>query len=213
MKALDAQNHYEVLEVGRGARPEEIDRAYRVATTTWGEGSLALYSLFDERDAGAVRDRIQRAYRILSDSAARRAYDQQNFDSALEVEELAAAEAGHNSGSGLGDFEEVAALDASLEDGCEENESFDGPLLRRLRMQRGIEIADIAEVTKVSVRYMQALEDESFELLPAAVYVRGFLTAYARTVGLDPARVAASYMPRLEMASRRKGRGRLRARR
>jgi cytoskeletal protein RodZ len=60
---------------------------------------------------------------------------------------------------------------------------------------------------------MQALEDESFELLPAAVYVRGFLTAYARTVGLDPARVAASYMPRLETASRRKGRGRLRARR
>ena len=40
MKALDVQNHYQVLEVSPGAPPEEIDRAYRLAEATWAEAGL-----------------------------------------------------------------------------------------------------------------------------------------------------------------------------
>jgi flagellar biosynthesis protein FlhG len=76
-------------------------------------------------------------------------------------------------------------------------------------MQRGFEFEDISGVTKIGVAYLQGIEDEAFDSLPAAVYVRGFVTAYARAIGLDPKRVAASYMPRLEAARKGKGRGRL----
>ena len=87
MKSLEAQTHYEVLEVSRIAKPEEIERAYQMATATWSEGSLALYSIFDDSNAEAVRERIHRAYRVLADEEARHAYDAATFDSPPEPEE------------------------------------------------------------------------------------------------------------------------------
>jgi cytoskeletal protein RodZ len=61
--------------------------------------------------------------------------------------------------------------------------------------------------------YLQAIEDEAFDTLPAAVYARGFVAAYARAIGLDPNRVVESYMPRFEAARKGKGRGGLLGRR
>lgn len=208
---LAEQNHYEVLEVNRGARLEEIEQAYRMATSTWTEGSLALYSLFDDRDATLVRERITSAYRILSDEAARRSYDVHVFGEVPEPEEKASPPAALEHEKQLDSelFDEMdSALESTLEDGVEQLDTFDGPLLRRLRMQRGFEISDIAGVTKVSSRYLVSIEDEDFDALPAAVYTRGFVTAYARTIGLDPQQVAASYMPRFEAARQGKSRGR-----
>ena len=210
MKALDMQNHYEVLEVSPQARPEEIERAYRLAKATWAEGSLALYSVFDDADAAVVRERIRDAYEVLSDERTRRAYDQQAFDlppepQPVEVGQIAAAESLDE------DYDDMeVSLDRALEGSGEVGDaSYDGPCLRRARMHRGFELEEIAEITKIGAPYLQEIEDEAFDSLPAAVYVRGFVTAYARAIGLDPNRVAASYMPRLEAARKEKGRGRL----
>jgi len=213
---LSEQNYYEVLEVARGARPEEIERAYRMATATWSQGSLALYSLFDDDDAATVRERITSAYRTLSDEEARRAYDLDQFGAAFEEPEHV-TEAGSDQAEGDPEpeaFDELeAALDSTLEDGVEQTDDFDGQQLRRLRMQRGIELQDIAEKTKVSGRYLTCIEDEDWSSLPAPVYVRGFVTAYARAVGLDPQKVALSYMSKLDAARQGKSRGRLLGRR
>jgi len=204
------QNHYEVLEVSPQARPEEIERAYRLAKATWAEGSLALYSVFDDADAAVVRERIRDAYEVLSDERTRRAYDQQAFDlppepQPVEVGQIAAAESLDE------DYDDMeVSLDRALEGSAEVGDaSYDGPCLRRARMHRGFELEEIAEITKIGAPYLQEIEDEAFDSLPAAVYVRGFVTAYARAIGLDPNRVAASYMPRLEAARKEKGRGRL----
>jgi len=75
---------------------------------------------------------------------------------------------------------------------------FDGPRLRRTRLFRGYEIQQIAEVTKVSSLHLRNIEDENFGELPAEVYVRGFVTAYAKMIGLDPQFVVPSYMTRLQ---------------
>jgi cytoskeletal protein RodZ len=74
---------------------------------------------------------------------------------------------------------------------------FDGLRLRRTRLFRGYEIDDISDVTKVSGTHLRNIEDENFIDLPADVYVRGFVTAYARTIGLDPKLVVPSYMARV----------------
>lgn len=213
MKALDSQNHYEVLEVLPGARPEEIERAYRLATATWAEGSLALYSVFDDSGASVVRERVRHAYRVLSDVRARRAYDQETFDSPPEPRPVQIGRL-HDVEPLDEDYDDMEiSLDSALEgtiegSGAGGDGDYDGPRLRRARMHRGFELEDIGQTTKVMVTYLQALEDEAFDSLPAAVYVRGFVTAYARAIGLDPNRVAASYMPRLETARKGKGRGR-----
>jgi cytoskeletal protein RodZ len=52
----------------------------------------------------------------------------------------------------------------------------------------------------VNPTYLRFIEDDDFENLPAPVYVRGFVSAYARCLGLDPARVVTDYMERFEAA-------------
>ena len=75
-----------------------------------------------------------------------------------------------------------------------------------------IELAQIATLTKVGKACLQCIEDECYEDLPASVYVRGFVTAYARAIGLDPERVARGYMTRLEKARNSPRRAGLRGR-
>ena len=72
-------------------------------------------------------------------------------------------------------------------------EPLTGAVLRQLRQQLGAAIDDICDLTKINRRYIVALEEEDFSLLPATVYVRGFVGEYARVLGLD-AQATAPYL-------------------
>jgi cytoskeletal protein RodZ len=61
-----------------------------------------------------------------------------------------------------------------------------GTWLRRQREMRDISLRQIADSSKISLRYLEALEQDRFDVLPAAVFARGFLREYARYVGLNP---------------------------
>ena len=63
MKPLAEQDHYEVLDVARGATREEIERAYRLAQATYADDSLAGYSVFRRARSTLMRERIELAYR------------------------------------------------------------------------------------------------------------------------------------------------------
>ena len=60
-----------------------------------------------------------------------------------------------------------------------------GNSLREARYRQQLELSDVEQATKIRARYLQALEEESFEALPAATYVKGFLRTYADYLGLD----------------------------
>ena len=68
-----------------------------------------------------------------------------------------------------------------------------GSTLRQAREALGLSLEQVQEATKIRGPYLQALEEEAFEALPAAVYVRGFLKNYAQFLGLDPQEVLALY--------------------
>jgi len=72
-----------------------------------------------------------------------------------------------------------------------------GSLLTRAREARGLTLEDAERDTRISRRYLQALETEQFELIPAPVYARGFLRSYSQYLGLDP-QEALSMFPREE---------------
>jgi flagellar biosynthesis protein FlhG len=76
-----------------------------------------------------------------------------------------------------------------------------------VRESQGLELAEISAKTKIARTYLQALEDERFEDLPALVYTRGFLSELAKQLRLDPAHVHRTYLRRLreEMTARGKG--------
>jgi cytoskeleton protein RodZ len=75
-----------------------------------------------------------------------------------------------------------------------------GSVLIRAREARGLTLEDAERDTRISRRYLQALEAEQFEVIPAPVYARGFLRSYASYLGLDPQEVLALF-PRDEDAS------------
>lgn len=68
-----------------------------------------------------------------------------------------------------------------------------GPSLRDARRQRGVDLDAAQRATHIRRRYLEAIEEERFELLPAPAYARGFLREYADFLGLDGDLYVAEY--------------------
>lgn len=68
-----------------------------------------------------------------------------------------------------------------------------GELLRRARAYKGVSLRDAERATRISRRYLEALEAHDFEKLPPAAYARGIVRNYAQYLGLDPQVVISLY--------------------
>jgi cytoskeleton protein RodZ len=68
-----------------------------------------------------------------------------------------------------------------------------GASLRRARESAGLSLEKIAGETRISTRFLAAIENEDFHLLPGGVFNRGFIRSYAERVGLDPEQALADY--------------------
>jgi cytoskeleton protein RodZ len=60
-----------------------------------------------------------------------------------------------------------------------------GNSLREARLRQGLEFPEVEQATKIRGKYLRALEDEQFDILPGQTYVKGFLRTYAEYLGLD----------------------------
>lgn len=69
-----------------------------------------------------------------------------------------------------------------------------GEDLRRERELRGVSLREIAEGTKISLRFLEALEDDRVDVLPGGLFPRSFVRQYATFVGLDPERTVADFI-------------------
>ncbi len=78
----------------------------------------------------------------------------------------------------------------------QERFEFSGPQLRRIRKELNISIEEIASDTKINIRHLRNIEAEQYDLLPALVYVRGYVTLYARHLGIDRQEVVRQYIQR-----------------
>lgn len=68
-----------------------------------------------------------------------------------------------------------------------------GEKLREARMRQGLDIADVEERTKIRAKYLRALENEEWSLLPGHTFVKTFLRTYAEQVGIDPHMLVEEY--------------------
>lgn len=69
-----------------------------------------------------------------------------------------------------------------------------GENLRRERELRGVSLREIAEGTKISLRFLEALEEDRVDVLPGGLFLRSFVRQYASFVGLDPDRAVADFL-------------------
>jgi flagellar biosynthesis protein FlhG len=171
---------YDVLGLEPGASREQVERAYRFSLEMYGEDALATYSLLEPAELESMRARIREAYKVLVDPEQRSSYDESHGFSPPESP--------------------VVPFPSPAESGAEDvelPEVLTGPDLKRIRETRGVSLRHMANVTKIGTRFLEYIEEDRFALLPAPVYLRGFLQEYARMVSLDPRRLAEAYMKRL----------------
>ena len=83
-----------------------------------------------------------------------------------------------------------------------------GPTLREARIRRKIDLVEIEQQTKIRVRYLRALENEEWDLLPGPTYTRSFIRTYALALGLDGERLADDFRRQEEEAARELSGGR-----
>ena len=75
-----------------------------------------------------------------------------------------------------------------------------GESLKRERELREISLREIADATKINIRYLEALEQNRFDTLPGGVFNKGFIRAYARFIGVEGETLVDSYLQ--EIAAR-----------
>ncbi len=68
-----------------------------------------------------------------------------------------------------------------------------GENLRREREMRGVTLEEISAATKISVRFLECVENEDFSKLPGGIFTRSFIRSYARYLGLDDEALLAEY--------------------
>jgi cytoskeleton protein RodZ len=73
-----------------------------------------------------------------------------------------------------------------------------GNTLREARIRKGLTITDVETVTKIRSKYLEALEENDFEVLPGPTVVKGFLRSYAVFLKLDPDPILAEYRSQYE---------------
>jgi flagellar biosynthesis protein FlhG len=176
-------SHHDVLEVERGATDEEIRRAYKRMCAVFDPENPVTFGLFDEDGLAAARARIDEAYDVLLDPARRRPYEISIFpEPPKDVVEAQREE------RPSGELPPAPSITPDTE--------FSGALLRAVRESQGTSLEQISERTKVGTSYLRCIEEEEFAHLPAAVYVRGFVTEFAKCLKLDPEQVSQSYLRR-----------------
>jgi len=215
VRSLAEQSYYEVIEAPVDGTPQQIERAYRIARSTYQPSSAATYSLFSAEDSAAILRRIDEAYAVLSDARLRREYDARLGGSAPAPPENASApradlpkplEPVRERRNEAVAVRRPLQTELDVENGiAPENGIFDGDVLRRIRVSLGIELEEISAITKINSQHLRSIEDNRYDELPAPVYLRGFLKQIARCLSLDPSRVADSYTDRMRESASRRG--------
>lgn len=203
MKRLETLDFYKILEVSPNVSQGEIRKAYERAKKTYNRDSIAIYSLLDENEIEEVSRLIDKAYQTIGNEKGRREYDR--ILGCAEVEEAKTKEPSsyeHLSKPGtplhpgmtkpLGPDQREKIEKMISQSGFE----YTGPALREIRETLGLDIREISLRTKVSHTNLHFVEAENYAHLPAQVYLKGFVSEYAKCLGLDALRVLEDYVNR-----------------
>ena len=90
--------------------------------------------------------------------------------------------------------------DDSFETRMRVEQEFSGKFFTEVRKYKNVNLGYLSSITKIAVYHLEALERDDYKLLPARVYVRGFVKSYSQALGLDGERAVQAYMLRYDKA-------------
>ncbi len=199
MKRIEEQTYYEILEVSPDATGREIQQAYERAKETFEDDSVAVYSLFSEKEMKKIQTVIKEAYRVLMDETLRKDYDHAH-PSSLNLKWPKSEKSPEAPEAPMEKKVYLPFSEISIDVG---EGPYQGKMLKQIRERMGIDLKTISLETKISLKILELIEEEAFDRLPAQVYLKGFLRGYAQCLGLDPKKVIEDYLPSPEPAKKR----------
>ena len=192
MKSMEDQTYYEILEVSPAATSKEIQKAYERARETFDTESVAVYSLFSEKEIRELQGLIEEAYRVLTDEGLRRSYDQAHLSPSDLIRP-----------KDLPEPEEIASPKLEIQSSLASPPEpvvgevafvYRGATLKQIREKMGMDLKTLSNYTKISPRVLQWIEEETLDKLPPVVYLKGFLRSYSQSLGLDSKKVIEGYL-------------------
>jgi len=210
MKGLTEQTFYELLGVEFDASSFEISRAYKENHQLYHEDSLVTYSLFSREERKQILAKLDEAYSTLIDEAKRSRYDQSLIERGILNEGMKSQDDPRTvrllSDSKHSIIKTILTMRDELEAVVSSNpviqeilthDVLSGKDLKRIRDELGVSLDTIAEVTKVRIIFLRAIENDEFEKVPSKMFLKSFLKAYAQSLGLGADSVASRYLKRI----------------
>ena len=200
-KDFDQMNYYEILDIRPGATAVEIRSAYNAALQMYQPESLVSYSFFSREERKKILAQLEKAYSRLINEAQRIQYDHElnprGIAGIIETDETAkkpvaifdmnrqatnfAARKNHNA-----ELKAKIAQSRIIADVIA-RQNIKGQDLKAIRNELGVTMEAIHQETKIRLDYLTYLEEDKIEKLPAAVFLKGFIRAYLKSLCIEPA--------------------------
>lgn len=201
---------YQVLEISSNSHPKEIQVAYQKKLEIYSDNSFVTIGLMTKEEKEKERDFLEQNYKLLINSQSRQKYDEELISKNLLKEE-----------DRISDYREIQeqqrivqeSLEMTQESGEEKNEQceisdfsyYDGPTLKKIRLMKKVSVEEIVSETNIRSWYIDSIEEERFDALPARLYVKGFLKQIAMYLKLPVEKVLRDYLERYDSLMAKKG--------
>ncbi|MBI4664853.1 MAG: helix-turn-helix domain-containing protein [Nitrospinae bacterium] len=210
-KKIAELDYYELLNIQPRASQEEVERAYLYLASVYSENSRAAYGAISEAERQWMIKRVQLAFETLINPALRAEYDAA-LKQTVTADTKAPSTGAEQRRKRL--LESFHGAGASMPQAARQNQDKShvhvpgtpppalntGPVtgahLKNIRLAKGASLDEISSQTKVKKSYLEAIEREDSKSFPAPVFMKGFLKAYAKALGLDPEEISVKYLNR-----------------
>jgi DnaJ-class molecular chaperone len=213
MKPYPEQTHYNILDIPTDASPSAISNAYGEAFERYKDDSMAAYSFFSDPERKAILTRLEEAYRTLVNPESRSAYDRSLMETGTMEEEnryhddpkrLIPIYDNRHKKTHYQWLSKIPVVDKSRVSEIPsiqeilQKDRLTGQDLKRIRTTLGLTLAEIFLQTRIATNILEAIEDDRYDDLPPAVYLKSFLKLYAQYLNIDADTVVQAYMKHLK---------------
>ena len=174
------EDYYEFLGVSMHASDQELSSAFQSVRQMYSSENTDIHNYFSQPEIMHLQRLIDEAYSILYNPLKRATYN--------EVLKKRLPEKYGSIPLPRKEF------DPQFKNQILQKDKFDGLFLKQIRQHLEYSQSELSGITRIKGCYIEALENNDFENLPAPVFVRGFIAQISKVFGLDDQKICQSYM-------------------
>lgn len=200
-------NYYDILEVNPHCAQHEVTSAYEKARVTYSNDNPAIYTIFSDEEARDLLKLVEEAYSVLGNKTLRSLYDEKLGQIGSRKEDLSFENLKAQSRTQFPErikkpvsTKSEYQVDPDFEAKMKANTDWTGAWIKKVREYKQIPLERMSEITKISSYYISSIEKVDPKNLPAAVFVRGYVSQISKILGLNEKNVCDSYMSHFKSA-------------